>query len=396
MKLLKMAIMLVVTIPLLSGCWDRTEINDIAIVTAAGVDQKEGEQIELSVQVFIPRAVSGGGSSSGGGSTGSGTMTLVRSGVGRNIAEAASKLQIKLPRKIFWGHCSVFIYSKRIAEEGVRDEMDFLLRYPQPRERAYMYVSKGRASDVLELLPPLERNSGEVIHEISNLGMGMRVTVKDFNMMVKADAGAAIMPFIDILPPREGEQKLQSIPYIVGSAVFKGDKLIGTLSDLATRGVMWIRDEVERATITVEPDQAEGFVSIFPVRQSTTLIPVIEEGRYSIRMRIDSEGDLVLNGTDMNPGEPGAIASMEAAVKAAIRDRIELALQKVQQEMKADIFGFGEAFHRKYPKEWKEMKERWDAEFPQVEVPLDITVFIRRSGMITGPAGVQEEKVMAR
>ena len=43
------------------------EINDLAIVTAAAIDKKENNQIELSIQVFIPKALSSGGGQGGGG-----------------------------------------------------------------------------------------------------------------------------------------------------------------------------------------------------------------------------------------------------------------------------------------------------------------------------------------
>lgn len=36
-------VMLLLSSMLLSGCWDRTEINDLAIVLATGVDYKDGQ-----------------------------------------------------------------------------------------------------------------------------------------------------------------------------------------------------------------------------------------------------------------------------------------------------------------------------------------------------------------
>ena len=39
--------------PLLSGCWDRVEVNDLAIVTAAVIDKKDDNQIELSNQILV-------------------------------------------------------------------------------------------------------------------------------------------------------------------------------------------------------------------------------------------------------------------------------------------------------------------------------------------------------
>lgn len=62
------------TTPFLSGCWDRTEITDLAIVTAASIDKKDNNQIELSVQVFIPSSISSGGGGQGGGASQGGVL----------------------------------------------------------------------------------------------------------------------------------------------------------------------------------------------------------------------------------------------------------------------------------------------------------------------------------
>ena len=46
---------------LLSGCWDRVEVDKLSIVTAAAIDKTDNNQIELSIQVFIPKTFTSGG-----------------------------------------------------------------------------------------------------------------------------------------------------------------------------------------------------------------------------------------------------------------------------------------------------------------------------------------------
>jgi spore germination protein KC len=80
---------------------------------------------------------------------------------------------------------------------------------------------------------------------------------------------------------------------------------------------------------------------------------------------------------------PNNITMLERELESDLKGRIKLTLKKVQKEMKADIIGFGEAFHRKYPEEWLDVKERWDEVFPTVEVTLNIKSNVRRPGMST-------------
>src|SRR5213080_1886672 len=83
----------------LSGCWDRVEINDLAIVTGAAIDKKGDNDVELTIQVFLPNALSSGGGQSGGGGSSGGALTIVTSEKGINLADALSKVQGNLPRK---------------------------------------------------------------------------------------------------------------------------------------------------------------------------------------------------------------------------------------------------------------------------------------------------------
>ncbi|WP_066367285.1 Ger(x)C family spore germination protein [Neobacillus fumarioli] len=138
----------------------------MALIMAAGFDIKSDHKIELSVLVFIPK---GGGSQQGmdvSGEIGGGEQTLVRSAEGVTSADAMSKLQEILPRKIFWGHTEVFIFNEDLAKKGVSKQVDFIMRHPQLRERGQIFVSKQQAKDILKLISPLERDLSRGVKRI--------------------------------------------------------------------------------------------------------------------------------------------------------------------------------------------------------------------------------------
>ncbi|WP_052947614.1 Ger(x)C family spore germination protein [Aneurinibacillus tyrosinisolvens] len=383
---------------LLTGCWDRRELNEAAFVLGAAIDKKKDKKIELTVQVLIPRAAGGGqqGAGGGGGGGGSTPQVLVRSAIGENVADAASKLQEKFPRRIFWGHCETYIIGEKLAkEEGVREQIDFLLRHPEPRERAYLYVSHGKAADVLELKPPLERYSGEVLRRLIEMRIGVKVTVKDFEQMVTGDAGGALLPLIKILPQKHGEKKQETIAYMAGTAIFKKDKMVGQIDDKVTRGLLWLRNQTQETTITVNPRKGET-ISLNPVRDATKLIPEIENRKWNITVNVSAEGTILQNGSDLDIMSPEITKRVEKYAEKDIKRRIDRALKQVKEGMDVDAFGFADAFHRKYPKEWEKVKDHWEDVLPQVNVKMDVKVHVVRSGMSTTPAGLTEEEVKKR
>lgn len=375
---------------LLSGCWDRREVNDIAIVVALGVDKKEDKYV-LSTQIIVPKAAGTQlGSGSGGSSDG---MTLVRYAEGENISDAMSYIQEKIPRRIFWGHNQIVVFGEEAAKEGVQPHLDFMARHPNTRLRSYVLVSKGKAKDFLELSPPLERHTAEILRELSKMQTLMGVTLKDFTEMLGSDMHSAAVPFIEYLPPEEGKGKLDTIPYITGTALFKEDKMIGTVNDKVTRGLQWILNEVKYAIVTVEPKDS-GLVSFQLLRAKSELIPQIKDGKWIITIKGVTEDDIIQNGSKLNVMNTKIVDKLEPLLQKDIEERIMETVDLVQKDIKVDVFGFGRAFHREYPEKWAKVKDHWEEIFPTVEVKTEIKAYIRRPGNSTTPQITPEEEVI--
>ncbi|GAA3313372.1 hypothetical protein GCM10020331_003340 [Ectobacillus funiculus] len=59
-------VLMILIMLLTTGCWSRTEINDIAVVTAMAMDKENDGEIRLALQLALPRllgptAIGGGG-----------------------------------------------------------------------------------------------------------------------------------------------------------------------------------------------------------------------------------------------------------------------------------------------------------------------------------------------
>ncbi|HEX7057354.1 MAG TPA: Ger(x)C family spore germination protein [Bacilli bacterium] len=386
---------LVVFSATLTGCWDRKEVNDIALITALGIDKK-GNRVEITTLEFIPKGGGQQGFGGGGGESGGGAqnLTLVRSAEGLTISDAISKLQKKIPRVMFWGLCEVFIMHEDIAKDGIAGHVDFLFRHPQLRERSEVFISKQKAKDVLSLIPPLERDPSEVLRELAELKIGMHVTTKDLAEMLIGESGAQAVPYIEILPPQaKGAASNQTIAYMTGTAIFKHGKMVGRIDEATTRGVLWLQNAINMAIVTIQPKDAKGYVSMNLLKAHSRLIPKIESGKWKITLILETDDDVVQNTTALDIQDPKITKQLEQDLRKSVINRVNSALSQVQKKMKADIFGFADAFHRAYPKEWKENKDVWDDIFPNVAVSIKVKAHLRRPGLINKPAGLPEQEV---
>jgi spore germination protein KC len=378
----------------IAGCWDRKEINDELLVSAIGIDKRK-DKMELSIQMVIPKATSGGQQTMGGSGAGGGGInpTLVNSATGITIADAMANLQEQIPRRIFWGQAKVLVIGEELAREGISEHLDYLARHPQNRLRINVFVSKGKATNILEVLPPLEKSSAEALNELAKMQFGLNITVKDLLQMLKGEAGAAALPRIEEVPPKTGGEKDHTTLRLNGTAVFKKDKMVGYVSDEVTRGILWLRDEIKRATVTIEPKEANGHISLELIRAKTILIPQIENGKWKMTVKVASEDDVVQNATNLDLMNPTVVKGLQQEAQKDLEKRVIWALKEVQKGMNADIFGFAEAFHRQYPKQWSAAKDRWDLIFPSVEVKVDAKVFVHRPGVSTDPPGIPQKEV---
>ncbi|NHN29202.1 Ger(x)C family spore germination protein [Paenibacillus agricola] len=379
---------LVLVILASAGCWDRKEINDLAFVMGAAIDQKSDGVIELSVQVFLPKAAGAGQATGGQAATkGSGSeQTMVRYAEGISIADAMSHLQERLPREIFWGHNEVYIFGEARAQHGIREDVDFILRSSKPRERSQVFISKGQAKDTLELIPPLERNSSEVLRELSAFHTGLEVTMKNLAEQLTGDTNAGAIPYIVKLPPEPGKPATQTISYIQGSAIFKNGKMVGTMDNRETRGILWLRNEVKKSFFTVTPDNSKGYVSVTMIRSYTQLIPTLVDGTWKMTVHIETENGIQQNTTGNNLGDLEWLKTVETSLDEAIKARIQTVLKIAQKDYHSDIFGFADAFHKKHPKQWNLAKGHWSDVFTTMEVEVLSHSRILRPGVSNSDA----------
>ncbi|MNE75451.1 Spore germination protein B3 precursor [compost metagenome] len=122
-------------------------------------------------------------------------------------------------------------------------------------------------------------------------------------------------------------------------------------------------------------------MSLQLLRSRTDLIPHLKGGEWSLTVRIETQDDIVENTSELDLSVPDHISELERELEDDIKRRIQMALERAQKEMKADIFNFADAFYRKYPKEWNRNKDRWDEIYSHLQVNVQAKVKVVRPGM---------------
>ena len=380
-----LGLLLAISLPILPGCWDQTELNEIALIRAVGIDRTEDGQIEVTVLQAIP--VSAGTNSGSGGAGGGGgkDRQVVLSAQAPTIPEAKEQLQEKMGRRLFVGHQEVVVFGKRIAESGIREALDFLARQPQIRMDAFVFVTEGSPKEIFETVVPGETTATETLYKMIKLERRVDMTVMRVLQEMSGDAESAVIPVV---------MKVNDTTLALdGAAIFRKDQMVAHLDRNAEEGLLWIREEFTSRTINARLPEEEGYVTMEVIRADVRLIPKIEGDKRRMLVKVNSEDDVQFNGTRLSLYHPANMDRIGREMEKSIQNRLRRTVEMAQRA-RADVLGFARAFHRKYPKEWKKMKDQWNERmFPQLDVDIQVRVHVRRPGVTDQPAGLPGEEL---
>lgn len=386
------------------GCWDQKEVERLGIVMATAVEPAPGERVRVIVQNINPSAMGrgSGGVMAGGGGGETSKPYRNRTIEGDTIFNAIRDLSLQTPRQLFFAHNQVIIISDQLARgRGVSEIIDFFERNPEIRRTTWVLVGKGNLSTLLDEPGRVENTPAQRISGIiEERALSSQYGVKRLGDFLEVMESHGAQPFTAIIerktnisrPIEHSETQSEghiSEPHqnlvLSGTAVFRKDKLVGQLNPKESRGLLWVRGEVKGGNIDIVVPEEGKTVSLEILRARTRLTPSIRDGRVFMKVEIKEESNLVETFAPLDLEKPETIERLEKLLAGAIREEVESALSRAQQEYRSDVFGFGEAVHRKYPGQWKEIKDTWTDIFPGVEVEVLVDAKIRRTGLVTSP-----------
>ena len=118
MRLFRAASSLLLIALCLTGCGNRTELNELGITTATGYDGQKGNWT-ITYQVIVPSAMSTGSGVAGGGGSQAAIHTF--STKGSTIREAVAASSLENPRRLYFAHTNVIVIGKGTAEAGIAE-----------------------------------------------------------------------------------------------------------------------------------------------------------------------------------------------------------------------------------------------------------------------------------
>ncbi|MCI3986299.1 Ger(x)C family spore germination protein [Bacillus vallismortis] len=394
-----LAIIMLLSIIVLPGCWDKRELTDLAIISAIGIDRTNEGNYVLHFQIINPGNVAGGLQ---GGGAGDRPPVSVYSIEGDNMTEALRKASMKVSRRLYFAHTNLIVISEKLAkEEGLDFVLDNLDRDTEFRTTATVVIAhKTKAENIVKTLTPIDKIPSNKVNKTldftqAQYGRVIKTNIQDVIKTLAASTQAPVIPgYLMIGDSKKGislENTQATDPKAIlqanGLAVFdkKGHLKYWIEDETESSGVVWLKNQVEHTFINADWGKTKDAVSLQITHQDTKLSPELRNGHPRIHVHVTVEGIIDAVKYPFQLSDPKVLAGIEKALNKELEDEISRTVKTIKKN-KIDFIGFGETIFRKYPKQWEKMKDTWDKEYlPELPVDVKAEIYIRRTGLRNNP-----------
>ncbi|QGH36437.1 Ger(x)C family spore germination protein [Gracilibacillus salitolerans] len=383
MKIIRL-VLLFICIVLLSGCWDKKELNEVAVVIGVGIDKVSDKEdvYEITAQVIKPLTED----------QGSELPTWSITAQGETVMSAIKNMNRLSPRRLYWSHLQIIIFGEELAREGVAPIITWFERDRDSRAGSYLVVTRGSAQDLLNQKIELGSIPSKAMSDLLDTAeqrqiIARKVKLRDFTTVLTTpgiDASA------DVIHPKTIRGEVESYE-VREVAVFKEDKVVGYIDRPELAGTELLKDTYDYFILegACPGDEEELFAFQTTSYESEDELN-FENEEVTYKVNIFLEGNLSDQTCSIDLLERDKLEQVEEKLSEIITTHIENEFE-LAKEMGSDIYGIGQKLRRSYPDAWKKVKNQPDELLAKVKFDIQVTSNIRRSGLIIEPTQTKIE-----
>ena len=339
MKKIKYIILL---LPLLSGCYNYRELNELGITTAVSIDYKDNNFILIS-EVINPikqQDVSASNNS----------PFVNFTSVAPSIQEAFRNTVLESPRQLYLSQLEIILVSEEIINNHLEEFLEFFSREPETRTEIKVIIAKTDESTKGITIQSLLTNfsSSNILEslEVQNklLGLTQEVTINELLNMYLDPNLEIVLPSMILYGSSDiGDEKeniTTSIPKTlvkVGTtSVIKDGKILGYLSEEESKTVNLINGNLTKTILKIPYE--DGYVVFEPNRIKTKQKLDIKDNKITIE--ISGLSKIKEFHTNKNIKNMKTVEELNKYFNKEIENMIKDNFNKIREKYNTDMFGF--------------------------------------------------------
>ncbi len=367
---IKVSMVLLLCGLLLTGCWDKVEMNDRAYVISLALDDL-GDLLEVTYTIPNLPVIT---SQSGGEAT-----KFVKTTKSKTLVEANRNFGKKSNLRLNFDHAKVVIFGQEFLKDSqnLRKVLDHFDRNPEYSKSLLLLATKATGKSLLESVPNGEETTGIYLSQVFiNNSMGTisakTIELRDFITEMHSNEGNGVMPNIVF----EDNEVI-----VEGLAVLKDYSLTGWMEEKHVTPYSWVLGKGRHSVVVAD---MEGILVPYEISElHTNMSFSLEDGLLTIRINIKSEGDVaefVFEDQDKLFNNT-YIAEIEEVLAQEMESQIDALMDTIQDEYGIDIIGASNQLKMENRKIWSKAKSDWQNFFSGASIIVNSKVNIRRIGL---------------
>ena len=376
----KVAILLLFISLILTGCWDKIEINERGFILGLGIDklpdkEKKEKYDAIKVELKYPNVAMLGMKQSM-----SKDPSFYKEGNGESFNTIIGEIETLAPFKLELSFVKVIVLGKDIIKDDklFRDVLDGIEREKHFSRKIYLLSAKDEAQSIIKCKPKEQPIIGLYFRDVLRHAVKEgRVVDSNLNIISKnlQEGRDTILAKV--------ENKGNSDVDINGASIIKNFKYVGDLNDRESRIYnLIVKDNNNIVDIHVKKDDVP--IS-YEINRTSRKMKISEKSDALVMdLRIETEGDIAQHRIGMK----GTITSnkkikeIEALVQAELKGDIQKLMEKLQKEYEADVVGVQENIYKHDQKLYKKTQKHWNNYYKNMIVNVEVSSKIRRIGII--------------
>lgn len=377
---------------LLSGCWDKIEIDRRIFVSVIGIDlgkdsgkekevkkvkpdepfQERVQQKKFNITYGYPDI-----SELGPGKSGTAKDQFINvdaSSMEDGIIQATGRSS----RNIHIGQTKLIILGSAVLEqpEAFKEVLDYIERHPSLNKMMQVVVAEGKVEDYVKYKPPMEKNleyylSGLMESSKKNAAI-LPITVTEMLILLDQNGNAII--------PKIGIDKEKNEITLSGVAVIKNFSLKGYLTPVEVADLELMRGKARGGKRVIYKEGHPITMNIEDIDREIKLSGDKSKLRFDIDIRLEGQLREYYKGETVFSKE--VLNSLEMEYSKSISEECNVIAKMLQTEFAVDPIGLREYVEQFKPSVWKQIKDNWDEVYKNAEIKVNVDTKLRRIGVV--------------
>lgn len=385
MKRIKFLILLL--LPLLSGCYNYRELNELGITTAVSIDYKD-DAFYVIAEVINPIKQQDASSSNN-------SPFVNYNSSSSSLQDAFRKVVLESPRQLYAAQLEIIVLSEEVVNNHLEEVLEYFARDPEARTEIKIIVAKTEDSTKAITLQTLltSLSSSNIINSLDLqskvLGMAYPVTLNELLNMYIDPYLEVVLPSMTLYGNYEiGDEKEnittsspKAIVKIDGSTITKDNKILGYL-DLEESKILNLINGKLKETI-IKMNYYDGYIIFEPNRIKVSRELDIKNNIIKINISGYSKTKEIQS--NINLKDPKEVKKLNKALNMELEKKITDTFNSIREKYGTDVFGFQELYYRTNYKYFKENCTNWYEDiYPKIKLEVKANVRLYEKGSTLG------------